>query len=208
MRQSKNPTGAAAGTGAESNASIHSKASHHDANANNIAVNLDELSNPSSNRISDLARRLSFTDQDDYISPFGLLSQKQAVLENHDKQELTLFSEEGIADMYLPDDILIQELEFLDNITSCNKVENCLMLSEYEQNLIKETESPRRGGSRRWSLLHEDHEAITIGVGGIICPVPCGVTSQPRGWKNRPHSSSSSKNNHMAVIEEASSDSV
>jgi hypothetical protein len=37
------------------------------------------------------------------------------------KPELTCISEEGIADMDLPDNIL-DELEYLDNITSCNKV--------------------------------------------------------------------------------------
>ena len=36
------------------------------------------------------------------------------------KPELTCVSEEGIADMDLPDNIL-EELEYLDNITSCNK---------------------------------------------------------------------------------------
>ena len=73
------------------------------------------------------------------------------------KPELTCISEEGIADMDLPDNIL-DELDFLDNITSCAKVENCLMLSEYEQNLIKEKEGPvslacRR--ARKWSLVRQ-----------------------------------------------------
>ena len=73
------------------------------------------------------------------------------------KPELTCISEEGIADMDLPDNIL-EELEYLDNITSCAKVENCLMLSEYEQNLIKEKEGPvslacRR--ARKWSLVRQ-----------------------------------------------------
>ncbi len=31
--------------------------------------------------------------------------------------------------------LLLDELDFLENITSCNKVENCVMLSEFEQNL-------------------------------------------------------------------------
>ena len=35
--------------------------------------------------------------------------------------ELTCFSKEGIADMELPDNLL-DELEILENITSCNKV--------------------------------------------------------------------------------------
>ena len=34
----------------------------------------------------------------------------------------------------------LDEMEYLENITSCNKVENVVMLSEYEQNLIKESE--------------------------------------------------------------------
>ena len=35
--------------------------------------------------------------------------------------EVSCISEEGIADMDLPDNLL-EELEYLDNITSCNKV--------------------------------------------------------------------------------------
>ena len=72
------------------------------------------------------------------------------------KPELTCISEEGIADMELPDN-LFAELEILENITSCNKVENYLMLSEYEQNLSKEQDSPlvgRRG--RRRSLVRQN----------------------------------------------------
>ena len=65
------------------------------------------------------------------------------------------FSEEGIADMDIPDDIL-DELEYLDNITSCDKVENYLMLSEYEQNLIKEIEEPVfNKRTRKWSLVRQ-----------------------------------------------------
>ena len=61
--------------------------------------------------------------------------------------------------MDLPDNIL-DELEYLDNITSCNKVENCLMLSEYEQNLIKEKEWPQSvtaayRRARKWSLVRQ-----------------------------------------------------
>ena len=45
-----------------------------------------------------------------------------------DKPELTCISEEGIADMDLPDNIL-DEFEYAgDCITSCNKVENILLL--------------------------------------------------------------------------------
>ena len=78
------------------------------------------------------------------------------------KPELTCISEEGIADMDLPDNIL-EELEYLDNITSCNKVENCLMLSEYEQNLIKEKEGPvtlAYRKARKWSLVRQSSSII------------------------------------------------
>ena len=34
----------------------------------------------------------------------------------------------------------MDDMDFLEGITSCNKVENVVMLSEYEQNLIKECE--------------------------------------------------------------------
>ena len=58
--------------------------------------------------------------------------------------------------MDLPDGLFIDEIDFLDNITSCDKVENCVMLSEYEQNLIKETaESPVPGRRRKWSLFKQ-----------------------------------------------------
>lgn len=72
---------------------------------------------------------------------------------NNDKPELTCISEEGIADMDLPDNLL-DDLDYIgDCITSCNKVENYLMLSEFENNLIAEMPVilDRRG--RRWSLV-------------------------------------------------------
>ena len=112
-------------------------------------------------------RQNSFTDQDDMMPPVSLLSHQRSFLYDDlldlNNPELSIYSEEGIADMDLPDAILFEEFDYLDNITSCNKVENCLMLSEYEQNLIKETEggpfsSPavnlRRMG-RKWSLLRQ-----------------------------------------------------
>ena len=37
------------------------------------------------------------------------------------EKEMTHFSEEGIADMDIPDHLL-EELDFFDNITSCDKV--------------------------------------------------------------------------------------
>lgn len=92
-----------------------------------------------------------------YLTPANSLED----LDEDDDHDLKLpehshFSEEGIADMFVPDDIL-DELEYLDNITSCDKVENYLMLSEYEQNLIKEIEGPPLIGrkARKWSLVRQ-----------------------------------------------------
>ncbi|XP_044006765.1 monocarboxylate transporter 2 isoform X4 [Aphidius gifuensis] len=69
-----------------------------------------------------------------------------------DKPELTCISEEGIADMDLPDNIL-DDLDYIgDCITSCNKVENYLMLSEFENNLIAEMPIIMDRKGRRWSL--------------------------------------------------------
>lgn len=129
------------------------------------------------------ARRNSFSDQDDILPPVSLLSHQRSFVYDDvidlKKNELTIYSEEGIADMDLPDNMLFDDLDYLDNITSCNKVENCLMLSEYEQNLIKENEGPTSGGRRprKWSLFRqptlqtinsEDEEvSVTIGVGGL-----------------------------------------
>ena len=115
-----------------------------------------------------LDRQNSFTDQDDILPPVSLLSHQRSFIYDdfidlNMHPDLTIYSEEGIDDMDLPDNILFDDLDFLDNITSCNKVENCLMLSEYEQNLIKETEGGpvistatnlRRMG-RKWSLLRQ-----------------------------------------------------
>ena len=104
-------------------------------------------------------RRLSFPAEDEIIGGFlgpGDSLEDLEFLKKSEK-ELTHFSEEGIADMDIPDHLL-EELDFLDNITSCDKVENYLMLSEYEQNLIKEIEGPEGVSvvptkKKEWSLL-------------------------------------------------------
>ncbi|CAH0553346.1 unnamed protein product [Brassicogethes aeneus] len=71
---------------------------------------------------------------------------------SNDKAELTCISEEGIADMDLPDNLL-DDLDYIgDCITSCNKVENYLMLSEFENNLIAEMPVILDRKGRRWSL--------------------------------------------------------
>ena len=127
---------------------------------------------------------MSFSEQDDVLPPVSLLSHQRSFiyddligLVSGGKQEISLFSEEeGIADMDMPDHLFIDELEFLDNITSCDKVENCVMLSEYEQNLIKETaESPMLSRRKMWPFGRQigsnsaaaDVPMMKIGVGGL-----------------------------------------
>ncbi|KAF5286025.1 hypothetical protein FQA39_LY16467 [Lamprigera yunnana] len=74
------------------------------------------------------------------------------VIGSNEKPELTCISEEGIADMDLPDNLL-DDLDYIgDCITSCNKVENYLMLSEFENNLIAELPVILDRKGRRWSL--------------------------------------------------------
>ncbi|XP_056642669.1 monocarboxylate transporter 12-like isoform X1 [Diorhabda sublineata] len=74
------------------------------------------------------------------------------IILSNDKPELTCISEEGIADMDLPDNLL-DDLDYIgDCITSCNKVENYLMLSEFENNLIAEMPVILDRKGRRWSL--------------------------------------------------------
>ena len=101
-------------------------------------------------------RRNSFPDMDEEFFPQLAIHKSYSYEDIGDfkKNELTCISEEGIADMELPDNLL-DELEILENITSCNKVENYLMLSEYEQNLSKEKESPGNKRGRRWSLVRQ-----------------------------------------------------
>uniref|UniRef100_A0A336KAV3 CSON006629 protein n=1 Tax=Culicoides sonorensis TaxID=179676 RepID=A0A336KAV3_CULSO len=69
-----------------------------------------------------------------------------------DKPELTCISEEGIADMDLPDNLL-DDFDYAgDCITSCNKVENYLMLSEFENNLNAELPIIEKRNNKRMSI--------------------------------------------------------
>ena len=67
-------------------------------------------------------RKASFSYDEYYPQPGFLRSQNSLDdILDFKKPELTCISEEGIADMDLPENIL-EELEFMDGITSCNKV--------------------------------------------------------------------------------------
>lgn len=82
--------------------------------------------------------------------------------EPRNKPELTCISEEGIADMDLPDHLL-EELEYLgDCITSCDKVENYLMMSEYENNLVKTNEMPNLLERRRKRLMSLSRQSSSL----------------------------------------------
>ena len=104
----------------------------------------------------DRVRRNSFPDIEEEESlapglqiPMSLdISYVDFLAETRKAGDLTCISEEGIADMELPDHLL-EELEILENITSCNRVENYLMLSEYEQNLSKESHEQDSGDFTR-----------------------------------------------------------
>ncbi|XP_049272829.1 monocarboxylate transporter 10 isoform X2 [Rhipicephalus sanguineus] len=94
------------------------------------------------------SRRSSFQDS---LCRETRLQQRSFTFSNYAdlrRQELTCISEEAIMDNYLED--------FIDDcITSCNKEEKYLMLSEYENNLNKtqETLERRMRGVRRASIL-------------------------------------------------------
>lgn len=58
--------------------------------------------------------------------------------------------------MDIPDHIL-EELELYGDITTCNQVENYLMLSEYENNLIGQTSEAADKRRRRSLLAAQGH---------------------------------------------------
>ena len=109
----------------------------------------------------DEERRNSFADVDDeFYPPFNMRkSYSYEDIGDLKKVEVTCISEEGIVDIGLPENLL-DELEILENITSCNKVENYLMLSEFEQNLSNlssEKESPVSKRGKKSSLTRQQN---------------------------------------------------
>ncbi|XP_039754602.1 monocarboxylate transporter 10-like isoform X2 [Pararge aegeria] len=114
--------------------------------------------------------------------------------------ELTCISEEGGLDLDLDLDIPEHLLEDLDCggdcITSCNKVENYLMLSEYENNLIAELPNLNERKGRRWSFVVSNNS-----------PQPSTQehhSPEPRNdikWKKKCHNTN---NRLITVINEAS----
>ncbi|XP_069174830.1 monocarboxylate transporter 12 isoform X2 [Procambarus clarkii] len=132
--------------------------------------------------------------------------------EQRNKPELTCISEEGIADMDIPDHLL-EELEYLgDCITSCDKVENYLMMSEYENNLVKTNEMPylveRRGRKRLMSLTRQNSSLnCKDSPGKLEKPPDKGASSsshEPSNVSNPKVNIKSGNHRSITVIEEAS----
>lgn len=102
--------------------------------------------------------------------------------------------------MDLPDNVL-EDLDYIgDCITSCNKVENYLMLSEFENNLIAEMPiiMDRRG--RRFSLARSKG-----GQPNIERPAGLSSTNDDSNLKPKWHVTNVPPNNRViTVIDEAS----
>ena len=134
-------------------------------------------------------RRNSFPDiEEEVFIPELVMGQRAYEDMDLKKPELTCISEEGIADMELPDNLLA-ELEILENITSCNKVENYLMLSEYEQNLSKENDSEGEcldqvegKRAKRWGFMRQSSALSDTGGGDRQ------RRRLRRGWRHNSHS--------------------
>ncbi|EFN84987.1 Monocarboxylate transporter 10 [Harpegnathos saltator] len=123
-----------------------------------------------------------------------------------DKPELTCISEEGIADMDLPDN-LFEDLEYVgDCITSCNKVENYLMLSEFENNLIAEIPMIMDRRGRRWSLARSKTGQPLANCGQTSGAQSTNDEEEVKSkWRFTNTAAPSNTNNRMiTVIDEAS----
>ncbi|CAB4069082.1 unnamed protein product [Lepeophtheirus salmonis] len=138
-------------------------------------------------------RKVSFTDDhdDEIESPIALLQnsitindilalQKKRNSSSQQKDRSGLNDidfddeEEGVADMDLPDELFDMEdfEEFLlDNITSCDKVENHLVLSEYEQNLILENGALNNSSNSEMSSFVAPTTRYTALTTRWICPL-------------------------------------
>ena len=111
-----------------------------------------------------------------------MINSQQALLELIERvsEEAGMPGLEGLEN--LPEHLLLEELEMLEGITSCNNVDNYLMLDEYEQNLIKEGENPgARGRLRKWSLARQPSQGgevagrerrVGLPLGGMVSHPP------------------------------------
>ncbi|XP_076252048.1 monocarboxylate transporter 12-like isoform X3 [Rhynchophorus ferrugineus] len=101
-----------------------------------------------------------------------------------EKGDLTCISEE--ADMDLPDNLL-DDLDYIgDCITSCNKVENYLMLSEFENNLIAEMPHTADKKSRRLSLQKPRLSSCTSEMKEDEISILKNLENRHAKWKDFP----------------------
>lgn len=150
-------------------------------------------------------RRLSFTAEPEeviVVEPAGG-GGGAATVNLQEKPELTCISEEGIADMDLPDNLL-DDLDYIgDCITSCNKVENYLMLSEFENNLIAEMPVIMDRKGRRWSLAKQTDDD-TVAANPAAISVGSKSAAQSTAVGNAKWKLVTGPNRLITVIDEAS----
>ena len=63
--------------------------------------------------------------------------------------------DEEMEDLEMEDDELVFNEDFLEGITSCNKVENCVILSEFEQNLEQDSSIRRMRDPQTKKWFHK-----------------------------------------------------
>ncbi|XP_041979851.1 monocarboxylate transporter 10-like isoform X2 [Aricia agestis] len=119
----------------------------------------------------------------------------------HAPPELTCISEEGgldlDLDLHLPEHLLDDLDCGPDCITSCNKVENYLMLSEYENNLIAELPNLNEKRNRRWSIVLANNSPQPSNPNNLS---PEHRSHNPAKWEKKCHN----PNRVITVINEAS----
>lgn len=149
-------------------------------------------------------RRLSFTaEPEEVIVVEPAVGGGGATVNLQEKPELTCISEEGIADMDLPDNLL-DDLDYIgDCITSCNKVENYLMLSEFENNLIAEMPVIMDRKGRRWSLAKQTDDD-TVAANPAAISVGSKSAAQSTAVGNAKWKLVTGPNRLITVIDEAS----
>lgn len=77
--------------------------------------------------------------------------------------------EEELPELLMPENFFVEDMEYLENITSCNKVENYVMLSEMEHILSKESEKSSctmdgasLNGKHAFATLKNDIQILNI----------------------------------------------
>lgn len=191
---------------------------HKRARQNQKKLTENESNENGSHDFTNPERKNSFSDQDDILPPVSLLSHQRSFIFDNvidlKEPDWTIYSGEG---MDLPDNLLLEELDLLDNVSLNNKEANCVLASESQQNLTKETEIPsgfyNHRRSHKWSTLFrpstlqaphsksEDVDKVQVEVHPKVLNhemMPIHMKSSLRKLSEEP------KRSCMAIIEEAS----